>query len=181
MENIQEPITFKEILILQEIQEREVNQPRKNGFVARKKNYVDLRGALMDEFMEFRKELPDNLNFKTWKEKQYSPQNQLVEFVDMLFFIMTEINMSNIKNNAIDEWDYTWEHYHFDVNINNSDIHFFMRNIIEEEILNLLKKYILLAKRLGYSEKDIIQQYWIKWQFNMTRINKDWSLSHEKN
>lgn len=174
MEKIQRPITFREILTLQEIQEKEISEPRESGYIAREKNYVDLRGALMAEFIEFREELPDNLNFKTWKEKKYSSHNQFAEFVDMLFFIAIEINKSNIRNNAVDEWDYTWKHYHVNAIVDNSDIHFFMRNIIEEEILTLLKKYILFAKRLGYSEEEIIKQYWTKWNFNRNRINGDW-------
>ena len=48
-----EPKTFKDILELQKIHEEEVNKPREDGFVAREKKYHDLRGALMDEFMEF--------------------------------------------------------------------------------------------------------------------------------
>lgn len=175
-----EPMSFKEILELQRIHEEEVNKPRKDGFVARPKKYVDIRGALMDEFMEFRRELPYILNFKTWKKKNYSATKQLEEFVDMLFFIATEINLSNIKNNASDEWDFYWEHYKTNSGIDSSDLHFFMKNICEDEILNLLKKYILIAKRLGYTEKDVLQQYWKKWQYNLKdRIEGDWS--HEKN
>lgn len=174
MEN--KKINFGELLSLQEIQECEVSKQRINGYSARRKNYVDLRGALMAEFIEFREELPYDLNFKTWKQKIYSKEKELEEFVDMLFFIATEINMSNIRNIAIFEWSYTWEHYHIKASIDNSDIHFFMRNIVEEEILTLLKKYILFAKRLGYSQEDILQQYLTKWKINTNRINEDWNL-----
>lgn len=100
-----EPKSFKDILELQEIHEIEVNKPREDGFVAREKKYHDLRGALMDEFMEFRRELPYELNFKTWKKKRYSAVKQLEEFVDMLFFIATEINFSKLKRSASDEWE----------------------------------------------------------------------------
>ena len=175
-----EPKNFKDILKLQKIHEEEVNKPREDGFAAREKKYHDLRGALMDEFMEFRRELPYELNFKTWKKKKYSAARQLEEFVDMLFFIATEINFSKLKRSASDEWNFYWEHYKTNSGIDAQDLHFFMRNICEDEILNLLHKYVLFAKRLGYTEKDILQQYWKKWQHNLKdRIEGDWS--HEKN
>lgn len=174
-----EPKDFKDILKLQEIHEVEVNKPREDGFTARNKNYIDLRGALMDEFMEFRKELPYELNFKTWKKKRYSAGRQLEEFVDMLFFIATEINFSSIKNQALEKWDFYWKHYKTNSGIDISDLHFFMKDICNKEILVLLEKYILLAKRIGYTEKDILQEYWRKWQHNLKdRIKGDWS--HEK-
>lgn len=175
-----EPKNFLDILKLQEIHEVEVNKPREDGFIARPKKYADIRGALMDEFMEFRRELPYNLNFKTWKKKRYSAAKQLEEFVDMLFFIATEINFSSVKMAACDEWEYYWECYKTNAGIDESDLHFFMRNICEESILELIHKYVILAKRIGYTEKDILQQYWKKWQYNLKdRIEGDWS--HEKN
>lgn len=180
LENIKEPLCFNDVLQLQLIHEEEVNKPRKDGFLPRSKKYVDLRAATMDEFLEFRKELPYDLNFKTWKNKNYSAEKQLEEFVDILFFIATEINLSRLQNNSVCEWDYCWKYYHSNANIDSSDLHFFMRNIVEENIIDLLKKYILLAKRLKYSENDILQQYWKKWQHNLNnRIEGDWS--HEKN
>ena len=79
----------------------------------------------MDEFMEFRRELPYELNFKTWKKKKYSAAKQLEEFVDMLFFIATEINFSKLKRSASDEWDFYWEHYKTNAGIDAQDLHFF--------------------------------------------------------
>lgn len=167
----EEPVSFKELLELQEVHEKEINK-----IEYRKKTLSDLRAALMDEFLEFRKELPPEINFKTWKKKRYSSIKQLEEFVDMLFFIATEINLSNLKNNAADEWDYCWEHYNFSDDVDNMYLNFFMRNIIEDEILSLLRKYIFMAKRLGYKEKMILQQYWKKWNKNLKdRISGEWS------
>ena len=80
-----EPKNFKDILKLQKIHEEEVNKPREDGFVAREKKYHDLRGALMDEFMEFRRELTYELNFKTLKKKIYSAAKQLEEFVTLIY------------------------------------------------------------------------------------------------
>ena len=98
----------------------------------------------------------------------------------MLFFIATEINFSKIRKNACDEWDYYWEHYKVDGEINAQELHFFMWNICSDEIIALLHKYIIFAKRIGYTEKDILQQYWKKWQHNLKdRIEGDWS--NEKN
>lgn len=166
-----EIITFKELLELQEIHELEINKIEQ-----RKKTLSDLRAALMDEFLEFRKELPAELNFKTWKKKRYFPGKQLEEFVDMLFFISTEINLSNLKNDAADEWDNCWSQYHFAKDVDNIYLNFFMRNICEDEILNILRKYIFMAKRLGYTEKDIVEQYKKKWQHNLKdRISGDWN------
>ena len=43
-------MSFRELLELQEIHEKEINK-----IEYRKKNLSDLRAALMDEFLEFRK------------------------------------------------------------------------------------------------------------------------------
>ncbi len=166
-----EPLSFRELLELQEIHELEINK-----IEFRKKNLSDLRAALMDEFLEFRKELPAELNFKAWKKKTHSPEKQLEEFVDMLFFIATEINLINLKEDSADEWDYCWQHYNFANDVDNIFLNFFMRNICEDEILNILRKYIFMAKMFGYKEKDIFEQYKKKWQHNLKdRISGDWN------
>lgn len=164
-------MSFRELLELQEIHEKEINK-----IEYRKKNLSDLRAALMDEFLEFRKELPAELNFKTWKKKKHSPEKQLEEFVDMLFFIATEINLVNIKEDSIDEWDYAWHYYNFPNDVDKIFLNFFMKSICEDEILNILKRYIFMAKMFGYKEKEIFEQYKKKWQHNLKdRISGEWN------
>lgn len=165
------PLIFRELLELQETHEKEIN-----SIENRKKTLSDLRAALMDEFLEFRKELPAELNFKTWKKKIHSPEKQLEEFVDMIFFIATEINFSNLKDEAVNNWNYCWERYNFSKDADNIYLNFFMRNICEDEIISLLRKYIFMAKRFGYTEKDIFHTYWKKWQHNLkNRISGEWN------
>lgn len=175
MNNIEKPVIFEDILELQKIADEKINEPRKN-FKTREQKFSDIRAAIMDEFMEFRKELPYNLNFKTWKQKKWSAKKQLEEFVDMLFFIAIEINGSSVYDIS-EKWNKTWEHIDITAEIDDMDLHFFMSSICSNDISSLLKKYIIFAKRLGYSEKDILEQYWEKWQKNTgSRINEDWTL-----
>ena len=85
---ISKPRSFDDLLYLQKLLDNEVSKPRKNGFVPRKRNDMDILSALDDEFQEWQKELPYEYNFKTWKQKEYSREKELEEFVDILFFFL---------------------------------------------------------------------------------------------
>lgn len=71
MENIKKPKTFEELLIFQEILGGKVGEPRPNGFTPRKRTITDILLSLDDEFQEWLRELPQEYNFKTWKQKEY--------------------------------------------------------------------------------------------------------------
>lgn len=76
---------FKELLGMQKQLDETVEKPRKSGYIPRKRTLLDIKLALDDEFQEWLRELPDEYNFKTWKEKEYSREKELIELVDVLF------------------------------------------------------------------------------------------------
>ena len=66
---IKKPEIFEELLNLQRILDENTGKTRQNGFIPRERNKMDIILSLDDEFQEWLKELPSELNFKTWKEK----------------------------------------------------------------------------------------------------------------
>ncbi len=66
---LKKPETFKDLLNLQRILDENTGKTRQNGFIPRERNKMDIILSLDDEFQEWLKELPSELNFKTWKEK----------------------------------------------------------------------------------------------------------------
>ena len=83
---------FKELLGMQKQLDETVEKPRKSGYIPRKRTLLDIKLALDDEFQEWLRELPDEYNFKTWKEKEYDREKELIELVDVLFFLLQWIN-----------------------------------------------------------------------------------------
>lgn len=72
-------IEFIDLLEMQKQLDEEVAKPRENGFVPRKRTLLDIKLALDDEFQEWLRELPQELNFKTWKKKEYKREDELIE------------------------------------------------------------------------------------------------------
>lgn len=199
MENIKKPKTFEEALILQEILDGKVGKPRPNGFLPRERNWTDMKLSLLDEFMEWLKELPQEINFKTWKQKTYNREKELEEYVDCLFFFLQIINstISELEKYKNESKDYNVEKeiIFFKGLSLKSDFDFkkYSQKEIEsklEEKIQWFNKYLFwydsisdayftwldISALRGFTKQEILDTYWNKWKKNMERINKDWSL-----
>lgn len=87
-------ITFEDLIHLQKELDKLILEPRENGFVPRTRTGLDKILALDDEFNEWLKELPYELNFKIWKQQKYNKNKELEEFTDILFFILAFVILS---------------------------------------------------------------------------------------
>ena len=174
---ISKPRCFLDLLELQKILDDEVSKPRENGFEPRKRNKQDILSALDDEFQEWLRELPQECNFKTWKQKEYDVKKELEELTDVLFFILQYTNDEEDQVSTLEELE----------NAFNMDI---VRNISLEDLIKefknelwstpiidyLLGVYMQIVQKRGFTKKDLLNAYWDKWQINMGRQNKDWVI-----
>lgn len=182
------PENIFELLKLQKKLDKKTSGQRESGFIPRKRDAFDLAMALDDEFNEFMKELPDKVNFKYWKDKKHDPHKQLIEYVDCLFFLLGAINdfhsrktdiqtriglsIADLKPKSVYSLDK--EHLsEFKYAIQVADLE------NEFDIINLVDFYLEIGASVGYCAKDIYNAYWEKWNINIGRDKKDWTLGGE--
>lgn len=173
---------FKELLGMQKQLDETVEKPRKSGYIPRKRTLLDIKLALDDEFQEWLRELPDEYNFKTWKEKIYDREKELIELTDILFFFLAYINLKKgiEKNNCCRVWDNFKPRFSvyndekdFLVEIQEFKQHLWFR----EYLSYALMKYINIVLLRGFTKEDIVNQYCKKWKENISsRVDGDWSL-----
>lgn len=185
--NIKKPETFEELLNLQKIFDEEVLKPRKNGFIPRERTEQDIIYALDDEIQEWLKELPKELNFKVWKEKEYNREKELEELTDVLFFILQLANFKphiiNFFERDFDKWEEVLKvNVEFKRGFDDLEARDFLVGDLKinlGEIYNhfLMRCYIMICTWRNFTKQDILNKYWEKWQRNMNeRINGDWTL-----
>lgn len=186
--NIKAPQSFEDILKLQEILDNEIHKARDNGFIPGERTIEKIILSLDDEINEFAKELPLELNFKTWKEKEHAPKKQLEEYVDILFFLAEWINNKKHDLNylsrhsfegVLDDWLVLEKNKHNKYVFEIGDILQLKEYLLGESLEDVNYCYVLMATSLNYTTKKIYAQYWKKWQENMKRIDKDWSLKEK--
>lgn len=177
---ISKPISFNDLLELQRILDNEVSKPRDNGFVPRERNEIDILLALDDEFQEWLKELPNEYNFKTWKQKEYSREKELEEFVDVLFFFLQYVNY---ETETYDESKEDFEEIFYtpvDPGIEvTCDLLYWIECFKGDLWCNNVEEALycwLIIAYLRHFDNEIFDAYWKKWQTNMKRINKDWIM-----
>lgn len=178
---ISKPRSFDDLLYLQKLLDKEVSKPRKNGFVPRKRNDMDILSALDDEFQEWQKELPYEYNFKTWKQKEYSREKELEEFVDVLFFFLQYVNYQAEVHYCIVEI-FTEPFNDFcagrikTTTVLSEWIGIFKEELWSREIVEAFESYFYIATKRGFNIDEILETYWNKWKINIKRINKDWVI-----
>lgn len=170
--------TFKELLEMQKQLDLEIGKPRKSGYIPRKRTLLDIKLALDDEFQEWLRELPDDYNFKTWKEKTYDREKELIEIVDVLFFFLAYINSSE----NCGDYMLSWITRNFNKIGNECKIEFnslvlnFKKNLFSNYIKSF-EYYVQLINLRGFTKEDIVNQYCKKWKENIgSRVDGDWSL-----
>lgn len=174
------PTNFNDLLELQRILDENIEKNRKNGFVPRKRNVLDILLAIDDEFQEWLRELPKEYNFKTWKQKEYSREKELEELTDVLFFFLQYFNryfidVDNYKNNFCR--DFFERNYYDEIDQElYSVIMDFKYDLWNRNDLTTFYDYMKIVYKRGFTRQDLLETYWEKWQKNITRINKDWIL-----
>ncbi len=179
-----EDITFEDLIHLQKELEKLILEPRENGFVPRTRTGLDRLIALDDEFNEWLKELPYELNFKIWKQKEYNRDKELEEFVDILFFILESLTVFEYYNislpvyqkiiNFFNDYKSTKYKKYKDVCILISNFKCFLWCDCTT-IPETFEVWIDIANNRGFSKKEIIEMYISKWKKNIERIKGDWT------
>lgn len=177
---------FIEILEMQKQLDEAVCKPRDNGFTPRERTLFDIRLSIDDEFQEWLRELPSEYNFKTWKQKEYNRENELTELVDVLFFFLQLFNFKNDKYDN-DSMGYWFDNFREDcilLDLPRTVLHFkeglWSDDLTETDFYISFIKWIEICRLRGFTKDEIIETYTKKWNKNMERINKDWTLGGNK-
>lgn len=173
-------ISLLDLMKKQEIFDKECIKARDNGFTPRKRTMADIYFSIDDEIQEWLRELPYEHNFKTWKQKKYSREDELIEFVDILFFILQLINSQKL-NESVKE--YLSENFEMRIKQDFSVISLTetvrrikrtLTNFGRVSARDLLIDYANLARIRKFTLDDIYTQYLKKRDFNLSRLNGDW-------
>lgn len=182
MSTIKKPNNLEELLICQATLDKKIGEQRHNGFTPRKKNEIDIILALDDELQEWLKELPQEYNFKTWKQKKYNARKELEEFTDILFFYLQLINYRLQKGcipvaakNFLNELAAGYDMLQPDGNV-IFYVCMLKQKLWDTDYVGFLETYIKVAKARGFRKQQIIDMYWHKYIYNLKRIQGEWSL-----
>ena len=186
-----EPKTFEDLKLLQKTLDENTGKKRDNGFIPRERDGIDILLSLDDEFQEWLRELPEEVNFKTWKQKKYNREKELEEFTDILFFflqLVNNINRYNCKdinpkcfNKIFDDFsDFNRVRFYSYKNYQRKEdliylIETFKRKLWKGDFIECFEFYISIAMNRDFLQQEIIDMYYEKWQKNMERIKGDWT------
>lgn len=177
---------FIEILGMQKQLDEAVGKPRENGFIPRERTLLDIRLSIDDEFQEWLRELPNEYNFKTWKQKEYNRENELTELVDVLFFFLQLFNFKNDKYDN-DSMGYWFDNFREDIELLDlpRTVLYFKEGLWSDDLSETdfyisFLRWIEICRLRGFTKDEIIETYVKKWNKNMERINKEWTLGGNK-
>ena len=176
---LKKPTDFNEMLECQAVLDRRIADERDNGFVPRKRCELDILMALDDEIQEWAKELPQELNFKTWKQKEYNRAAELEEYVDIMFFYLQLINMKNEQGRFYSTLGIEFNAFSCEPDgVLRSYLHILKNSLWGADYKKFLQAYIKIAKLRGFTKDEIVNKYWEKLVYNLGRLNKkgDWVL-----
>lgn len=167
-----EPKNFKDILNLQAILDSSINS-------ARARDTIDIRLSMIAEIIEFNEESKES--HKTWKTKEHDKDKELEEYVDIWFFYAQFCNEIKKKDNK--RFETIIEHLSLKIKnriflgieSNKLPFLYLIESVINHNHLAIVDCLIEIAVKLNYSNDDIFNCYWKKWQKNMERIGKEWN------
>ena len=160
---IKKPETFEELLNLQRILDETIDKPRENKFKPRHRNIYDMEMSIIAEVIEFNEE------------------NLKEEAIDILFFFLQLINrkVSDNRDFNLSFFQWEWKHLFEDNSIivysDEAEMRI-IKNISCNDIYRAFVNLIYLYIAYGISQDEVYSIYYEKWQKNMERINKDWTL-----
>ena len=178
------PESFQELLNLQALLDETIDRPRENGFKPRYRTYEDIKMSIIAEVIEFNEET--KFSHKTWKEKEFNEENLKEESIDILFFFLQFVNKSIRDNSILDlrffinNWDTLFK--------DKSRIDYsdglelgIIRNVSRDDIWRGFVYLIDLYRAYSISQDEVYSIYYRKWQKNIERIKKDWTLKGDNN
>ena len=176
---IKKPETFEELLNLQKILDETISKPRENRFTPRHRNIYDMKMSIIAEVIEFNEET--KFSHKTWKQKEFNEEKLKEEAIDILFFFLQLINRNVNDNRDFDlkffqwEWNVLFKDENRIVYSDELEMRI-IKNISSNDMYRAFVNLIDLYIAYGISQDEVYSIYFEKWQKNMERINKDWTL-----
>lgn len=180
--NLKCPKSFNDLLNLQDFYNKKIIEKKKQEIpYYRELDFNDIRNCILDEFQEFKRELPYKFNFKTYRYKEHNPDKQLEEYVDTLNFVLCKIIA--IEDNYSNE---SWENFVPEkvLEKDKKTLEKIMRNFeyysTQAEFDGLENRnvypwmityYLEIGYFFGYSKEKIYNQYWKKFKDNCVREN----------
>ena len=168
-------IEFTDLLELQSQLDEVIIKPRYNGFIPREITLFDIRLALDDEFQEWLRELPNEYNFKVWKEKEYNRENELIELVDVLFIFLKLFNFKNDEY-ANDNMGYWFDSFREDfelLDLPKTVLYFkeglWSDDLAETDFYVSFVRWIEICRLRGFTKEEVIQAYIKKWKYNIIK------------
>lgn len=185
---ITKPKSITDLFKIQEFFNEElIKRKKEENKNYRELDFYDIRDCILDEIQELKKELPYKFNFRTYKFKEFSPENLKEEFVDIVNFLICKA----IKNERVYYFENAWKNFQTkgfhprleSISKNNLNIairifeywsterEFSILNSMEIEELTV-NSYLELGEIFGFSKETIYEQYWKKFLFNCKRYLK---------
>ncbi|MDD7411322.1 dUTP diphosphatase [Fusobacterium gastrosuis] len=182
---ISNPKNIEDLFKIQKFYNEELIKIKKKEILNyRELDCFDIRSCILDEIQEFKKELPYNFNFKTYRFKEFSPEKLKEEFVDILNFLLCKSLKNKTAEYLIDVWNaYNSRTVYAKLEMiikNEMDLaikHFeYWATEAEFELANHKKietftvsSYLELGAIFEITKEVIYDQYWKKFLFNCKR------------
>lgn len=167
---LREPKNFKDILRLQAILDRSMNNIRERTF-------EDIKLSLIAELIELNEET--KYSHKTWKTKKHSKEKELEELTDIWFFLAQMVNFKLENSDSfVETKNKIMKRFEEGINLKSdpdADIENLISDALYGNVLRIAENLLVISYNYGYTKNDILKTYWEKWQKNMQRIGKEWN------
>lgn len=167
---LREPNNFEDILRLQAILDRSMNNTRF-------RTLRDIKLSLIAEVIEFNEETPES--HKTWKTKKHSKEKELEELTDIWFFLAQMVNFKLENSDSfVETKNKIMKRFEEGINLKSdpdADIENLISYALYGNVLRIAENLLVISYNYGYTKNDILKTYWEKWQKNMQRIGKEWN------
>ncbi|MGL5049766.1 MAG: dUTP diphosphatase [Fusobacteriaceae bacterium] len=132
----------------------------------KERTLAKIKWSINGEMQEFQEELEET--HKTWKEKEFSKEKQLEEFVDILFFVLQALKVSFSPRIG----------YYKSIGSTDLDVTTLLTIMAIDNFSgrfdSLLENYMLIAGKMGYTAKMIEAEYMRKFDKNLERVEREW-------
>ena len=167
---LREPKNFEDILRLQAILDRSMNNTRF-------RTLRDIKLSLIAEAIEFNEETPES--HKTWKTKKHSKEKELEELTDIWFFLAQMVNFKLENSDSfVETKNKIMKRFEEGINLKSdpdADIENLISDALYGNVLRIAENLLVISYNYGYTKNGILKTYWEKWQKNMQRIGKEWN------
>ncbi len=141
----------------------------------RKRDMIDMHLSFRAEVIEYNETLGEAISHKTWKSKVFTREQQLDEYVDMIFFMAQMIN-ERIEGDIF-TFNRLWGDYDGSYSLYNTKtlIIGLMDSDFEKHYIVMVMLLKGIAINEGYSDDEIMEAHKKKYEYNLSRIGGEWN------